>query len=355
MAGAGLERTVAAIQRGMDEGAHVGALLHVRRAGETVAELAMGTARPGIDMTTTTLMPWLSCTKPITAAAVLQQWERGALALDDPVAKHVPEFAANGKATVTIRHLLSHTGGFPTADGDLAAVCASPLETDWVPGHRAAYHPRGAFLVLGEVVRRLDGRDFDAYVSEELLEPLDMGDTWLVLAPERYTAYGDRVGVMYDTKDPKNPRPIHRLELPDGYAPLHPGGSAIGPVADLARFFTALSSGGGGVLSPQTVDDMTARQRAGLVDETFGQIIDWGLGVMVNSWHYRKRSTSYGYGDRAGWRAFGHGGAESSIAFADPENDLVVALICNGMPGEARNHRRTQRIVKALYEDLEIP
>jgi CubicO group peptidase (beta-lactamase class C family) len=99
---------------------------------------------------------------------------------------------------------------------------------------------------------------------------------------------------------------------------------------------------------------MRARHRAGLVDETFGQIIDWGLGVMVNSWHYRKRATSYGYGDRAGWRAFGHGGAETALAFADPDNDLAVAIVCNGMPGEARNHRRTQRIVKALYEDLDI-
>jgi CubicO group peptidase (beta-lactamase class C family) len=194
-----LPRATAAMQRGMDEGAHVGALMHVRRGGEVVAEVAMGLARPGVDMTPATLMPWLSCTKPITAAAVLQQWERGALDLDAPVATYIAEFAANGKSAITIRHLLTHTGGFPTADGDLAEVCAAPLEPDWVPGHRAAYHPRGAFLVLGEVVHRLDGRQFDAYVSEELLEPLDMGDTWLALAPERYVAYGDRVGVLYNT------------------------------------------------------------------------------------------------------------------------------------------------------------
>jgi CubicO group peptidase (beta-lactamase class C family) len=347
-----LDRTAAAIQRGMDEGAHVGALLHARRGGEVVADLAMGLARPGVVMTASTLMPWFSATKPITAAAVLQLWERGALDLDDPVVRHVPEFGANGKATITLWHLLTHTAGFPMATGDLTAICAAPLVDGWMPGRRAAYHPQGAFLVLGEVVARVTGRAFDAYVSEEILEPLDLADTWLALTPERYAAYGDRVGVMYNTSDPKAPKPIAALERPTGYAVVHPSRSAIGPVADLVTFYAALAAGGRGVVSPQTVAAMAARHRAGMVDETFDQIIDWGLGVMVNSWHYRKRPASYGYGDHAGWRAFGHGGAESTLAFADPENDLVAALICNGMPGEARNHRRTQRVINALYQDL---
>ncbi len=347
-----LTRTTAAIQRGIDEGAHVGARLHARRAGAVVADLAMGLARPKVAMTTDTLMPWFSCTKPITAVAVLQQWERARLALDDPVARHVPEFAANGKDAVTIRHLLDHTAGIPNADGDLAAVCAAPLEPDWIPGRRAAYHGRSAFLVLGEIVHRADGRSYEAYVTEEIFEVLDMADTWIAMTPERFAAYGDRIGVMYNTTDPKAPAPISALATAAPYAKAHASRSAVGPVADLVTFFAALAAGGAPILSPQTVDAMTARHRAGLVDETFGQIIDWGLGVMVNSWHYKKRPASYGYGDHAGWRAFGHGGAESTLAFADPENDLVVAIICNGMPGEARNHRRTQRIVNALYEDL---
>jgi CubicO group peptidase (beta-lactamase class C family) len=349
------EQTRAAVQRGLDEGAHVGALLHARHHGEVVADLAMGLARPGVEMTSGTLMPWFSCTKPITAVAVLQLWERGDVGLDDPVARFVPAFGSSGKHSVTIRHVLAHTAGLHKAEGDLDALCAAALAPDWIPGRRAAYDHRNAFLVLGEVVRVVDGRAYEAYVNEEVLEPLDMADTWVALPAERVAAYGDRMGVMHNTMNPSAPEPIAALANAAAYAKAHPSRSAIGPVGDLVTFFAALlNPGDGGVLSRPAVEAMTARHRSGLVDETFGQVIDWGLGVMVNSWHYRLRPASYGYGDHAGWRAFGHGGAESTLAFADPDNDLAVAIICNGMPGEARNHRRTQRIVNALYADLGI-
>lgn len=313
-----LAETEAAIQRGIDEGAHVGALVHARRAGDVVADIAMGLARPGIDMAADTLMPWFSLTKVITAIAVVQLWERGRLGLDDEVRDHI-----------TVRQLLTHTAG-----------------------NRVAYDPRDGFLVLGEVITATDGRTYEQYVNEEVLEPLDLGDTWVAMDERRYDAYGNRIGVMYNTADPRAPVPIEPLMTAAAYAKAHPSRSAVGPVSDLSKLFAALGRGGDAVLSPVAVEAMSARHRAGLVDETFGQIIDWGLGVMVNSWHYKKRPASYGYGDHASWRAFGHGGAESSLGFADPEHALAVGIICNGMPGEARNHRRTQRIVNALYTDL---
>ena len=106
------------------------------------------------------------------------------------------------------------------------------------------------------------------------------------------------------------------------------------------------------VLQPETVTTMTSRHRVSMNDVTFGMVIDWGLGLMVNSFHYRNRPTSYGYGDHASPDSFGHGGQQSSITFADPVHGLAVALCCNGMPGEVRNHRRTQPVLSALYEDL---
>ena len=81
-------------------------------AGETVADFAIGEARPGTTMSRDTMVTWFSMTKPSVAVAVAQLWERGRLELDDAVATHVPEFARNGKDRITLRHLLTHTGGF---------------------------------------------------------------------------------------------------------------------------------------------------------------------------------------------------------------------------------------------------
>lgn len=324
--------------------------------------LVDGLAAPGRPMRADTLLPWLSATKPLTAVAVLQQWERGLLDPDDPVARYVPEFAAAGKEAVTVRHLLTHTASLAAATADgldshelLATACSSPLVANWVPGRRAAYSPRLGFHVLGEVVRRTDGRPFDAYVSEEIFEPLGMGDSWLALPPERWVAYGDRMGVMHDTSGPEA-KVVAALAGPDGFSSPRPSSSGVGPAGDLLRFFVALVGKGEldgvGVLSAQTVDAMCARHRAGLTDETFGAVVDWGLGVMVNSWQYKRRPAPYGYGDHASLRSFGHGGSQSSVAFADPDAGLAAVVIFNGMAGEAGHHRRTQPVMNALYEDL---
>src|SRR2546425_9165540 len=98
---AGLPRTLAALERGMEQGLHVGAQAYVSHDGQTVADFAIGVARPGVPMGRDTLMPWLSAGKPLAAVAVAQLWERGLLDLDDPVARHIPMFAANGKQAGT--------------------------------------------------------------------------------------------------------------------------------------------------------------------------------------------------------------------------------------------------------------
>ena len=60
----------------------------------------------------------------------------------------------------------------------------------------------------------------------------------------------------------------------------------------------------------------------------------------------------YAYGPHASLRTFGHGGNQSSIAFADPVHALAVAIIFNGMPGEAAHQRRMHNVLTGLYEDL---
>jgi len=339
----------------MEAGLHVGAQLAVSVGGRRIADVALGSARPGVAMSGDTLLPWFSATKALTAAAVLQQWERGALDLDDPVARHLPPFGAGGKERVTVRHLLTHTGGLMATDDSVDEACRAGLVEGWVPGRRAAYRPRGPFAVLGEIVHRLDGRSIEDYVSEELFEPLGMADSWLVLPPGRHTAYGEAMGAMHTTSGGRQ-EVIQALAGPDAFATAQPSLGGVGPMGDLVRFYEMLLGKGQldgvRVLSPQTAEAMCARHRVGLRDETFGAMVDWGLGVMVNSWHYRRKAAPYGYGDHASSRAFGHGGSQSSIAFADPEHGLAVAFVFNGMAGEGANHRRTQGVLNALYDDL---
>lgn len=353
-----LPSAVALLRQGIGDGYHLGAQVAASLGGERVADIAVGEARAGVALAPDTLLPWFSGTKALTAVAVAQQWERGEVALDDPVASHIPEFAAGGKQRVTVRHLLTHTAGLPNdvlagteTDGvsweeSLAVACAAPLKDDWVPGRRAGYQPKGTFLVLAEIVRLVDGRPFAEYVRDEVFRPLGMDDSFLVLPPERAAAYGDRVGVMHamgtDGARPLSGPPVE----------ARPSSGAMGPAHDLLRLYETLLAGGRPILSPQAVEAMAARHRTGMHDETFGAVMDWGLGLMVNSWQYRQKPAPYGYGDRASSRAFGHGGSQSSIAFADPEHGLAVVLLTNGMAGEKGNHRRTQPVLTAVYEDL---
>ncbi len=359
-----LPRTAAVLREGMERGLHIGALVYVSRCGQPVGELALGESRAGIAMSPETLMFWLSASKPVTAVAIAQLAERGRLSLDDPVAKHIPEFSAKGKEVVTIRHILTHTGGFrlletgwPQTPWDqiIPKLCEMPLERGWVPGQKAGYHPMTSWFVLGEIVRRADGRLLEHYVREEIFEPLGMVDSWIGMPSEHWEAYGDRLGILQQT-DVRPMRPFSGFDTRESATHCRPGANGIGTVRELGRFYEALLAGGalGGrrILRPATVHEMTMRQRIGMFDETFKHVIDWGLGFIINSNRYGAETVPYGFGVDAGENTFGHNGKQCSSAFADPDNGLVVAVICNGTPGEAEHDRRMRAIQQAIYQDV---
>ncbi|HLJ58127.1 MAG TPA: serine hydrolase domain-containing protein [bacterium] len=359
----GFPRTSAAIARGIADELHLGLQLYVSEGGATLADAAVGEARPGIPLTSDTLMPWMSSGKPVAAVAIARQWERGALELDDPVARFIPEFGVHGKAAVTVRHLLTHTGGFrggvrPEAslswDGIIASICEAPLEPGWIPGARAGYHTWTSWYILAEIVRRLDGRDYSRIVREAIFEPLGMRDSWIGIPAAAREAYGNRFGILYDTSGDEA-----RQNDADGEAmggPYRPGGSGRGPVRELGRFYEMLSARGrwrdARILSAQTVEALTARHRAGMVDQAFQHVMDWGLGFMLDSKMYGTGVPPYGYGPHASPRTFGHSGYQSSCAFCDPEHGLVVAWAANGTPGEPRHQARLNALNAAIYEDV---
>lgn len=360
-----LPRTLALLEQGRAAGLQLGAQLYVSLQGKSVAEVAFGESRPGVPMTAGMINLWFSSGKPLTAVAIAQCFERGLLSLDDPAARFLPEFAALGKHAITIRHLLTHTAGFRDADKlpadfgwdeTIARICATPAQTDWSPGRRAGYQYFSSWFVLGEIVRRLDGRPFGDYLREEILLPLGMNDSWMGIPPKQFHDYGERLGWMHLVSSTGlKPRVTWNSEAVA--ASCRPGSNARGPMRELGWFYEALlgfraRADGSSLLKTDTVRLFTARHRAGLFDETFQHTLDWGLGFLVDSNRYGADTVPYGYGRHSSEETFGHGGSQSSSAFADPKHGLVVAWICNGMPGEKLHQVRARDLNTALYEDL---
>ena len=358
-----LPRTVQVLTRQMNAALHIGAQLYVSLRGDVVADLAIGQSRPGVEMTPDSLILWMSATKPTAALAIAQLWEKNLLTPDDPVALHIPEFAQHDKGQITLRHVLTHTApvrwvetGWPDVAWDtiISKICAMRPERDWPPGRKAGYSALTSWFLLGEIVRRLDGRPFAQYVRQEIFQPLDMNDSWIAMPPEVFHAYGNRLAIMHKT-DTGTPVDAG-LDTQAATTHARPASSGHGPVRELGRLYETLLAGGSlngrPILSPQSVEAFVARHRAGMYDLTFRHVIDWGLGFLLNSNQYGPDTLPYGYGPYASYRTYGHNGHQSATAFADPEHRLVVALVCNGMPGEPAHHQRMKELHSAIYEEL---
>jgi SSS family transporter len=169
-----------------------GAVVLINHDGRTVFEHAYGSRalEPAVEpMTEDTVFDMASLTKClVTATAVMQLYEAHKLEFDDPVAKYLPEFAANGKEKVTIRELLTHYSGLPPdisltdswglsapekAEGVRRAM-ESPLTT--VPGTHFEYSDIN-FITLGVLVEKLSGQPLDEYAREHIFVPLQMTHT----------------------------------------------------------------------------------------------------------------------------------------------------------------------------------
>jgi CubicO group peptidase (beta-lactamase class C family) len=322
--------------------------------------------------------------------------------------KFIPEFGQNGKERITLKQILTHTAGirfinfdWPQTPWDqiIALICAAAPEAGWPIGEKAGYSPFASWFILGEVVRRLDGRKYEDYVRAEIFLPLGMQDSWLALPPAQYRAYGDRIGILMNTfKKPMEPAGD---DTEEAAAACRPSGGARGPARELGRFYEMMLNNGAPpqttsgillplppgevrgegarelpgasiarstnvddasdhetsprtdrILTPESVALLTHPHRVGMFDHTFRHVMDWGLGFMVNSAKYGEATAPYGHGPISSAQSFGHGGAQSTCAFADPERKLAVVIIFNGQPGEPAHHRRLRATLAAMEEDL---
>ncbi|MCZ7526523.1 MAG: beta-lactamase family protein [Acidimicrobiia bacterium] len=355
-----LGHVVDLLERHRRDGMHDGAQCYVSRRGEVLLDVAVGESRPGRALEPDDVTLWYSSGKPITTVAVLRLWERGRLGLDDPVGAYVEGWGA-GKEACTLRHVLTHTGGFTMAGGAelfdrdlsypdaLARIAAHPAE--WEPGTAAAYHPSSGWKVLGAVVEAVDGRPVDRYVREEILDPLGMDDCWLGVPLDEQARLGDRLapvhwkGYTLLAADGDGyrmaPYKVDRIHNePWHVAKVEPGGGMRGPARQLGWFYESLLGCRPAVLEPRTVEVMAAVHRHGLRDRLFATEIPWGLGV--------QRSLTGG----TGHRAFGHNGMASSRGLADPEHGLVMVLVTNGLPSLLAHEQRLFEVTDAVYSAL---
>jgi len=351
------------IEEGIQEGLHFGAQVSVSRGGEVLADEAVGMNAPFEPLEEEMMMLWLSACKPVAAVAVGLLLDRGEFDLDRPVAEWIPEFASKKKDRITPRHLLTHTAGIRGAtlgwvprpwEEIIGRICYTKPEPHWEPGEQAGYHVDSAWYLLGELVRLIDGRPYDQFTREEIFEPLGMTSCWVGVPEERYEELEDRVALMYETSS-GTPEVQEDLTKRESVTCCRPGGNGRGPAREFLKFYEAMremTEGGEGLLRPETARNLVKRHREGMLDKTFRQTIDWGLGFMRQSDHYAPGDVPYQFGSFASREAFGHCGNQSTAAFCDPAHDLCAVVLFNGMPGEELHQPRMRRVLDALYTDL---
>jgi CubicO group peptidase (beta-lactamase class C family) len=355
------------LEQQIQEGLHPGAQLCVAIDGDVIADFGVGetVVGSGVDLTNNSIMPLFSSAKPITAIALGILTDSGRLNFDDSVASHIPEFAAHGKSSIQIKHILNHTSGLADdalADGGtnraevIARLSDSRTIDGWVPGERSAYIPTAGWHILGEVVERASGVTFESFVQDFVLDPLGMGNTYPNVSPELAGRLGEQRASMHDSR--REPMAVSAAYLPERLGRfVRPGSSFHGTARDMVGFYSILlndgvTTDGKQVISESTITTLTTPQHEGLLDETFGVVMDRGLGFFIDSQRHSP-AVPYGYGIAASSATFGHGGKESSTGFADPERGLAVSLIFNGMPGEPKHDRRLKRALSAMYEAVE--
>jgi CubicO group peptidase (beta-lactamase class C family) len=303
-----------------------------------------------------TLFPVFSTTKGVAATMLHILAERGKLDYDDRVARYWPEFAANGKAHVTIRQALSHAAGIPqipddwdlTNLGDWNAVCArvAQLQPIWPPGTNHEYHAITFGWIIGEIVRRVDGRPFAQFMQEEICRPLGItgmyvgipydfqGIIALAEEPEPLPVQSNSLG-FYSI--PTRIQPLCAwVNRPDIRRACLPASNGIMSARAVARFYASLLPGGiDGVelLPPVRMKIATTRQSA-----TMPMSLGFFIGAPTSP-----------MGPRAS--AFGHPGYGGSIGFADPEYGFACGLTKNLFSKNAAHNR----ILNELRTALAIP
>lgn len=319
-----------------------------------------------------TLINVFSTTKTMSCLALLMLASRGLVDVDAPVEKYWPEFGQNGKSKVLVRHLLSHTAGLPAWDQPIAGtdlydwhkvtnlLAAQP--TWWEPGWKSGYHGITQGNLVGEVLRRIDGRTVGRFFADEIAGPLG-ADFHIGLGAEHDARvarvipvpplqFGSADGSVTPDRDSipyraSNPRLMaeQSWEIPWRRAEI-PAAGGHGNARGVALAQAAVSHGGAlrGVelLSAKTIERIFDVQAAGR-DLVLGIGVTFGVGYGLNS----PRNPLSPNARVCYW-----GGWGGSLVVNDVDAGFTMAYVMNrmgeGTVGDARAHTLLQGIYASL-------
>jgi CubicO group peptidase (beta-lactamase class C family) len=326
-----------------------------------------------------TLVNVYSTTKGMVALCAQRLVDAGALDLDAPVARYWPEFAAAGKRDIPVRWLLSHRAGLAAVRDllpgealyDWDAMCrALAAETPWwQPGETHGYHALTFGWLVGEVVRRIDGRSLGRYFREEVAGPL--GADFQIGLPDAEHARVAEMGPIPPPEPGADGASLAALMMsdPQGVAArafLNPPSMALGPnvpewrraeipganghatARGVARIYGALARGGTQdgvrVLSRAGIERCREQQACGL-DLVLRISTRIGQGFMLS-----QALPLAAFGPNPG--SFGHPGAGGSVGFADPEARVGFGYVMNRMGPHILLDPRADRLIDAVYDAL---
>ncbi len=324
------------IESHIAEDRYPGAQIAVARHGKFALVQSFGQARLNpVSVPATDNMLWLifSQTKVITAAAVWQLVDSGAVRFADRIADHVPEFARNGKGEITLYQVLTHQGGFPSGvvpeeawgDHELLRRSVCDFTLEWTPGSRVHYHMRSAYCVAAVLIEAVTCRDYRDVVRDDLLAPVGLADDIFVGVP---ASVQERCTDIHAFQDDQMVVRTDR-NTPEYRAAGVPGGGGYATAAGLAAFYQMLLQGGvlndNRVLSPRVIQFATRNHTDERVVESMGMPMHQGLGPHVRG----LTPTIRGLGTIASPSTYGHGGAGTSYSWADPESEVSFTYLTN--------------------------
>jgi uncharacterized protein YbbC (DUF1343 family)/CubicO group peptidase (beta-lactamase class C family) len=302
-----------------------GAVLLVGHNGQVVYRKAFGNRalEPRREaMTADTIFDIASLTKVVaTTTAVMQLVQKGEVRVNDPVAKYIPEFAANGKDDITVRNLLTHFSGLredfdldpPWQGRDAGLRLAFAEKPVYPPGSRFLYSDTN-FIALGALVERVTGTTLDQYCARKIFAPLQMSHTRFLppaswrskIAPTEYDEQGKMLrGVVHDPR-------ARRMGGVAGHA------GVFSTADDLSRFARALLKGSP-ILAAGMVEKMTTPQQP-----PTAQVLR-GFGWDIDSPFSSNRGNLLPVG------SFGHTGFTGTSMWIDPTTQTYIILLTNAV------------------------